>query len=177
MNYLDIVLSVPLLWGLYKGISRGIIKELSTLLALILAIYGAVNYSTPIVLFLSDFITINKEYQSVVGFSITFIAIVLFVRLVGVFLDKVVSLVSLTFFSRLLGGVFGIFRMAFVCSALLLVVNTINKQIEIIPKKDIEQSLLYVSVSELAPLMSKKSEHGQILIEKALQNAEENIIP
>ena len=77
MNYLDIVLSVPLLWGLYKGISRGIIKELSTLLALILAIYGAVNYSTPIVLFLSDFITINKEYQSVVGFSITFIAIVL----------------------------------------------------------------------------------------------------
>ena len=77
MNYLDIVLSVPLLWGLYKGITRGIIKELSTLLALVLGIYGAVNYSDLMLPIVSDYITIDKDYQSMVCFSITFILIVL----------------------------------------------------------------------------------------------------
>ena len=180
MNYLDIVLSVPLLWGLYKGITRGIIKELSTLLALVLGIYGAVNYSDLMVPIVSDYINIDPNYQSMVCFSITFILIVLIVRLIGVLLDKVVSLVSLTFISRLMGGVFGLFRMAFVCSALLLVLNTINKQFEMIPKQDIADSILYEPVSDLVPLMSSKSEHAEGLLqnaEKAIKNAEESVIP
>lgn len=180
MNYLDIVLSVPLLWGLYKGITRGIIKELSTLLALVLGIYGAVNYSDLMVPIVSDYVNIDENYQSMVCFSITFMLIVLIVRLLGVLLDKVVSLVSLTFISRLMGGVFGLFRMAFVCSALLLVLNTINKQFEMIPKHDIAHSILYEPVSGLVPLMSSKSEHAEGLLqntEKAIKNVEESVIP
>jgi membrane protein required for colicin V production len=180
MNYLDIVLSVPLLWGLYKGITRGIIKELSTLLALVLGIYGAVNYSYLMLPIVSDYITIDKDYQSMVCFSITFILIVLIVRLIGVLLDKVVSLVSLTFISRLMGGVFGLFRTAFVCSALLLILNTINKQFELIPNQDINNSILYEPVSDLVPLMSSKSEHTEGFLqnaEKAIKNVEDTIIP
>jgi membrane protein required for colicin V production len=180
MNYLDIVLSVPLLWGLYKGITRGIIKELSTLLALVLGIYGAVNYSDIMVPIVSGYITIDANYQSMVCFSITFILIVLIVRLIGALLDKVVSLVSLTFISRLMGGFFGLFRMAFVCSALLLVLNTINKQFEMIPNQDIADSILYETVSDLVPLMSSNSEHAEGLLqnaEKAIKNAEDSVIP
>ena len=29
MNYLDVILATPLLWGLYKGFSKGIINAIS----------------------------------------------------------------------------------------------------------------------------------------------------
>jgi membrane protein required for colicin V production len=48
MNYLDIILAIPLLWGLYKGVSKGIIKELASLVALIVGIYGAVHFADSI---------------------------------------------------------------------------------------------------------------------------------
>ena len=44
MNYLDIILAIPLLWGLYKGISKGIVKELAALIALA-GVYGAVHFA------------------------------------------------------------------------------------------------------------------------------------
>lgn len=180
MNYLDVVLSVPLLWGLYKGVTRGIIKELSTLLALILGVYGAINYSDLLSPILADFITIGEDYQSIFSFSLVFILIVLVVRLLAALLDKLISFVSLTVFSRLAGALFGIFRMAFLCSALLLVVNTLNNRIEIIPHDDIEQSLLFQPISDLVPLMSSETGHGESIIEnakKTLQNVEQSIIP
>ena len=180
MNYLDIVLSIPLLWGLYKGITRGIIKELSTLVALVLGIYVAIDYSDLLLPFVSDHINIKEDYQSIVCFSITFILVVLIVRLIGFLLDKLVSLVSLTIVSRLMGAVFGLFRMAFVCSALLIVVNTINNQFELIPKEDINKSILYGPVSDLVPILSSESNRGEQILKDAkdaINNAEENIIP
>jgi membrane protein required for colicin V production len=180
MNYLDIVLSIPLLWGLYKGITRGIIKELSTLVALVLGIYVAINYSDRLLPFVSDYINIMEDYQSLVCFSMTFILVVLIVRLIGYLLDKLVSLVSLTFISRLMGAVFGLFRMAFVCSALLIVVNTINNQFKVIPKADINESILYEPVSDLVPILSSESKRGERLLknaEEAIKNAEDSIIP
>ena len=45
MNYLDIAIAVPLLYGLVKGFSNGLIKEITGLVSLIIGIYVAVNFS------------------------------------------------------------------------------------------------------------------------------------
>ena len=79
-----------------------------------------------------------------------------------------------------MGAVFGLFRMAFVCSALLIVVNTINNQFELIPKEDINKSILYGPVSDLVPILSSESNRGEQILKDAkdaINNAEENIIP
>ena len=62
MNYLDIILSIPLLWGLYKGITRGIIKELASLLALVLGTYGAIHFSEQIQPTLQANTSIDESY-------------------------------------------------------------------------------------------------------------------
>ena len=59
-------------------------------------------------------------------------------------------------------------------------VNTINNRIEIIPHKDIEQSLLFEPITDLVPLMSSETGHGKSILEnaeKTLQNMEKSIIP
>ncbi|SVE29062.1 uncharacterized protein METZ01_LOCUS481916, partial [marine metagenome] len=45
MNYLDIAIAVPLLYGLTKGFSNGIIKEITNVLSVVLAIYVGVHFS------------------------------------------------------------------------------------------------------------------------------------
>lgn len=45
MNYIDIILLLPLLYGAYRGFSRGLIIEVATLLGLLLGVYIAIKFS------------------------------------------------------------------------------------------------------------------------------------
>ena len=45
MNYLDIIIVVPLLYGFIKGLSNGLVNEVTSLLALFIGVYMAINFS------------------------------------------------------------------------------------------------------------------------------------
>ena len=48
MNYLDIIISLVLFYGLFKGFTRGLIIEAASLLSIIIGIFGALTF-TPII--------------------------------------------------------------------------------------------------------------------------------
>ena len=167
MNYLDIILAVPLLWGLYKGISKGIIKELATLIALIAGIYGAVHFADNINPYLKEQFTIESSFLPIVSFAITFIIIVLAVKLIGFIIDKVVKAVALGIISRILGGVFGVLKTAFILSALLLIINTFDYYLKLIPIEQKKQSVLYKPISNMIPSIIPSVKAGDSLIKEA----------
>ena len=178
MNYLDIILSIPLVWGLYKGLTRGIIKELTSLLALIIGLYGAVCFSEQLQPTLQLNTSIDDSLLPIITFTATFMLIVLLVKLLGILLDKIVKIMALGMISRLLGGFFGMLKTAIVISALLLVFNTLNHYLELVPNEQKKNSLLYQPISEMVPLLLQEAEDGNILIkeaEKVWQEAEEII--
>jgi membrane protein required for colicin V production len=180
MNYLDIVLAIPLLWGLYKGISKGIVKELASLVALILGIYGAVHFADSIHPYLKEQFSIESSFVPIVSFAITFIVIVLVVRLVGFIIDKVIKMVALGVISRLLGGVFGVFKTAFIISGLLLVINTFDYYLKLIPIDQKKASILYQPISNMIPSIMPNVKDGDSLIdeaEKIWDETESKIIP
>ena len=43
MNFLDIVIGLLLVWGLFKGLKNGLFVEIASLAALIAGIYGAIT--------------------------------------------------------------------------------------------------------------------------------------
>lgn len=179
MNYIDIILSIPLLWGLYKGLKRGIIKELTSLLALILGIYGAVYFSEQLHATLQANINVDDSLLPTISFAASFIMIVFFVRLMGLLIDKIIKMVALGMISRLLGGFFGLLKTAFVISALLLVFNTLDHQLELIPKEQKKNSLLHQPISEMVTILIRDVEDVNGLMEdaeKIWQEAEE-VIP
>ena len=46
MNYFDYLLLLPLVYGLYRGFTKGLIIELASLVALIAGVYGAMYLSS-----------------------------------------------------------------------------------------------------------------------------------
>jgi len=178
MNYLDIVLAVPLLWGLYKGISKGIIKELASLIALIAGIYGAVHFADSIHPYLKEHFSIETSFVPIISFGITFVAIVLGIKLIGFVIDKIVKAVALGIISRLLGGVFGIMKTAFIISGLLLIVNTFDYYLNLVPIEQKKQSILYQPISNMIPSIMPNVKDGDSLIkeaERVWKDAEEKI--
>ena len=169
MNYLDIILSIPLLWGLYKGFSRGIIIELATLLALVFGIYGALHFAIYIQPTLSKQFSIDSSFLPIVSFAITFLAIVLIVRVIGYIIDRILKLVALGFMSRMLGGIFGVLKVAFVISATLLVFNTFDNHLQLIPIEQKNTSLLYRPISNMVSTIVPNVSDANSLIEEAEQ--------
>ena len=177
MNYLDVFIAIPLIWGMYKGFSRGIIKELASFLGLVLGIYGAVRFSEQFHLFIQENTSIDESFIPIIAFAVTFLIIILMVRLLGLILDKIIKMVALGLISRVLGGVFGVLKMALITSTLLLIVNSIDQQLEIIPKEQKKKALLYQPISEIVPFLLNEEEANSFMkeAEKVWEESKETI--
>lgn len=69
----------------------------------------------------------------------------------GKALTKLASFAALGLLNKILGGVFGGLKMTLICSVLILVVETFNGSISIVPDEKIQASTLYKHVQFLAP--------------------------
>jgi membrane protein required for colicin V production len=77
-----------------------------------------------------------------------------------------------------LGGVFGIMKTAFIISGLLLIVNTFDYYLNLIPIEQKKQSILYQPISNMIPSIMPNVKDGDSLIkeaEKVWKDAEEKI--
>ena len=83
MNILDIILVIPIVLLAFAGFRKGLIKELASLVALILGIYFAVYFSDWTAGFLTQHFDINQRYVFIIAFVLTFIGVVILVSLLG----------------------------------------------------------------------------------------------
>ncbi|MBE9491336.1 MAG: CvpA family protein [Bacteroidetes bacterium] len=151
MNILDIILVIPMIWLAYRGFTKGLVIELTSLVALILGIWIALHFSY----FASDFLTehfeINQKYLHIVAFIITFIVIIILVYLVGKLVERLINLIALGFINKLAGAVFGVLKAALLLSVVILIINNFDKKESVITPKLREGSVLYKSISSIIP--------------------------
>ena len=162
MNYLDIIIVVPLLYGLLKGFSNGIIKEVTSLFSLFIGVYVAVNFSE----FLEPkFINILDGYQEfipVLAFGVLFLVSVLCVKALGLVVDKITKALALGFFSRLFGGVFGFLKVVVIFSFLVVLItdyNLVNNQTK-------EDSVLFEPLLDVANIITPQLKKHQPILDK-----------
>ena len=153
MNYLDRILGICLLWGAIKGFKNGLIIETASLVALFLGIYGALRFSFYTSDLLANKFHMTTRYLNLISLTITFVAIVIFVHLLAKALDKLIKAIALGFINRLTGVLFGITKVAFILSLLLLLVNAIDRKTHFLPQEKVQESFLYKPISGLAPTL------------------------
>ena len=153
MNYLDIVLGIFLLLGLYKGIKNGLLIEVASLVAIILGVYGAINFSFYAAEYLDNQVDWEPATRNLLAFAITFIVIVLIITLTGKLLTKLAEVIMLGILNRILGGLFGILKVAFILSVILMFVSSLAERLNFINEETKESSVLYTMVQPLAPLL------------------------
>ena len=154
MNTLDIILSIFLLLGMVRGFFKGFFVELAGLIALIVGIYGAIHFSHRMHEFLLLFITWNEQYLSILAFALTFILIVVIISIIGKILTRMAGMLALGLVNRLLGGLFGLLKMAFLASIFLMFLN--RSEALKIEEETAETSILYPPVARLGPLFLPK---------------------
>ncbi|MCH4822336.1 CvpA family protein [Gramella lutea] len=153
MNTVDIILSLVLLYGLVRGFFRGLLTELASLIGIVAGIYGAIHFSHFIGNFLSSQVDWKVEYINLISFAITFVLIVFLVSLAGKMLTKVAGFAALGIVNKLLGGVFGLIKSAFVASVIIMFFKATNERIEIVEDETLEDSILYNPVESIAPVI------------------------
>lgn len=150
MNYLDIIIAIILFLFGWKGLRKGLIIEVVTLLAFGVGIYGAMHFSDFTAAHLQDFMEIKPQYLNTIAFVLTFIILVVLVNLIGRLVSKLVKSMNLGFFDKLGGFLFGIIKGVLLCSVLLMVLN--NFQLLGVVKPEVkEKSKLYPYIEQTVP--------------------------
>jgi len=153
MNYIDIVFSLLLIVAAIQGFRKGFIIELASLAALVLGIWGGIKLSD----FTAGFITKHTGYQSehlsIIAFVVTFIIIIILVHIMGKMLDNVVKAVFLGFLNRLAGIIFGVLKAAVILSIFLLLFDSVDENVHILPTKQKKESKIYTPMKQLVPTL------------------------
>ena len=151
MNYIDIILALLLFFSAINGFRKGLISELASLAALILGIWGAIEFSYVTTDFLTENFEIHTRYLNIISFIITFAVIVILVHVVGSVINKLVETVMLGFVNKLAGMAFGILKSALILSIILVVFDKIDEDVEILSRKAKSESRLYAPIRNFAP--------------------------
>ena len=151
MNWIDTAIVVILIIALVMGFINGLVKEVASLAALILGIWGAIKFSAFTAEKLYDFFDMTGKYVGIIAFIITFALIVVVIHFIGILADKIVKAAALGFVNRILGVVFGVLKSVMIMSVLFAVLNAIDDHRPFLPKETIEKSIFYNPISDIAP--------------------------
>ena len=149
MSFLDIILGLLLLWGLWKGLKNGLFIEIASIIALIAGIYGAIHFSYYAGDYLSENMEWDERYINIAAFVITFIAIVFLVHIAGKLLTKIADFAMIGLLNKIAGGIFGVVKMAVILGALLVFFERVNDSAGMVKNETIQGSVLYEPIKEI----------------------------
>ena len=150
MSFLDIVLGVILVVGLFKGIKNGLFVELASLISLILGIYVAIKFSFLARVMLSGFVHWNPKTIQIVAFIITFLLVVIGISIMAKVLTSVADFAQLGVINKLGGGFFRLLKTILIVSIFLNLFEKINFNNTFAKKETLDKSIFYRPIQKTA---------------------------
>ena len=139
MNFLDILIAIPLCYFIYKGWRRGLIFEVAALAGIIVGVWTCVHFST----WVAEALDIQGESGVLIAFFITFAAVVALAYFLGKAIEGIFKMVKLNFLNKLFGALLGMAKCLCVISVLLNFILMIDTHQSILTPKAKEESVLY----------------------------------
>jgi membrane protein required for colicin V production len=150
MELIDIVLSVVLILGVFKGYRNGFFVELASLISIMLGIYLAIRFSFITKSYLEKEVAWNPKAIEVAAFAITFLIVIIVVSSLAKAFTSMANFASLGFVNNLLGAFLGLLRTVLVVSILLNLLQKVNFENCFLSKETKEKSTLYPLVQEVS---------------------------
>lgn len=151
MTTLDIVILVIFALGAIRGLMTGFIKQLASLLGLVVGLLAAKALYAGVAERISPLLGESPTASKVVAFVLIWIAVPLAFSLVAALLTKAMEAISLGWLNRWLGGGLGAIKYLLAASLLICVVEWIDPEGDLlINKEQKKQSQLYYPLQDLA---------------------------
>ncbi len=150
MNFIDLLILVPLLLAAWKGFKRGFIIEIFIVLALLVGIYCGIHFSDYTSDLIKEKLNVSSIYLPLISFALTFTVIAVGIYFIGKMLEKVIKIAQLSLLNKLGGVFFSVVKTLYFMSTLFLLIASVQEKTEIIPTATLNESLLYTPVSKLS---------------------------
>jgi len=160
MNYLDIIFILIIIWAGFRGYSLGFIIQLSGLLALVIGAYIAYKTSFWLASQFSSFIVADPAILNTIAFILIFALAWALIVLLGKFLNVVVKFAMLSFINRILGIIFSLLKALFAVSIMLVLLGNLDTSLNFLPKKQIDNSLLYRKIEKFSSAIFPYLKYG-----------------
>ena len=170
MGLLDILLGIPLIWGLWKGLKNGLFMEIASIVALIAGIYGAIHFSYITGNYLSEHLEWDERNMSIIAFVITLVLIIIIVHLAGKLLTKVANFALLGLLNKIAGGIFGVLKVAILLGAAFIFFDRMDSTFNLLDDETKEQSVLYQPIKDIGALIFENVLKTEVLPEKTSED-------
>lgn len=151
MSTFDIIIAALLLFGFVRGLMKGLFVEVTSLVALVAGVYGAIHFSYFLGDWLKNSVQWDEKYVSLIAFAGTFVIILVVIALLGKTLTKIADFASLGILNKLLGGVFGALKIGLILSVVFIFFGRMNDTIPFVKQESLNESILYEPVKKIAP--------------------------
>ena len=127
MNWLDVLLLLPLLVGLVRGLMRGFISEIIAIAVVLLGVLGAKLWAQFFSAWLLAQFAWPQGVCDVVAYTLLFLAIAIVLSLLARLLTKFMRAIHLGWANRLLGGIFGICKYGILVLIAVFIMDRTNE--------------------------------------------------
>ena len=162
MNYLDIIIAIPLMYGLIKGFANGLIKEVTGLLGLLIGVYVAINFSEYLIPKFTEYLSDYEKFVPIIAFGVLFLVSVIIIKILGYIINRLTNALALGIISRLLGSVFGVLKIVIIFSFLLFV----ETEYDFLNNKAKKESVLYEPLIVVAEHISPQIKKHKTILDK-----------
>ena len=149
MNPFDIIIIVILGFSLVRGLFRGLVKEISSIIGVFGGFYAAYTYYKALAKLLSSIVH-DVSYLNILSFLIIFCGVLIVVSVLGVIIKYLLNIAFLGWVDRIGGLVFGLAKGVLIVSVLFISLTAF------LPKGSafIKQSVLAPHVSWVSEKMA-----------------------
>ncbi len=151
MNWLDVILLLPLLAGLVRGFTRGFISEVIALAVVILGVLGARWFAPAVSGAVMTLFAWPKGVCDVVGYTIIFLAIAVALSLLARLLNRFLSAIHLGWVNRIVGAAFGLCKYGLITLIAVFIVERTNAEYHYLDDAPVvKKSVLYPKMVKAA---------------------------
>ncbi len=149
MSYLDLFFGLTIAWGAYSGFSKGLIKELASILGVIIGVFLAKNYYPYLDIKLKPIFESEAGFISILSAILIFLLTIMVFKIIAKFLTKFLKIIALGLLNRIIGSVFGIFKTVLLLCILVFIFSNINNVTGIIKAEKLSQSFFYSKIEKI----------------------------
>ena len=122
MNPFDILIVTILAYGLIRGIFRGLVREISSIVGVLGGFYAAYTYYPHVAKLISPWIS-NSAYLNILSYLVIFSIVVIIVGVLAVIIKYLLNIAYLGWVDRVSGALFGVLKGSLVICVLFIVLT------------------------------------------------------
>ena len=143
MALFDILLVIPLIYGFVRGLYKGLINEIASIVSLVGGLILAFYFSEDLYAELSTLVENPGIELRVISFIVVFVVVIIAINLLSRAITKAMNMIALGAINHILGAVFGVCKWFLVVLLMVYFLKGMQEEATIFQADTLSESFVY----------------------------------